>query len=136
MQDYERAEFDRVVKSFVTYLGAVVGAVTFGTLFAVDVPQQALYVGTAALAAVTAVGWVAGRVLANVLDCDGRFAQTLCFSQLVTWLFAVLGCCLAMVTWELAEGSTYHAWRMRVLSTIGSIASVTNGAVELYLATT
>jgi hypothetical protein len=135
MQEWESAEFDRLLTSFLTWLGAIVGGLTFFTLYVADVPKPTLYIATAVLAVVTAVGWVAGRLLSKRLDSDGKFAQILCYSQLVTWLFPALGCCLAMVTWELAEGSASHALRMRVLSMVGSIASVTYGAVGIYAAT-
>ena len=118
---------DRNVRSFLNYLGAIVGFAAYVMLRFAGFPAMAI-LGVLTIALVCCgIGWICGRLLANAIDCEGKFAKGLMWLQLIAWLIPAFGYFLSSVVGQISHGSSGDRARMRILGCVCALLSFING---------
>ena len=118
----------------IQWLPAVVAFLGYWCLRLAGVPREVMFVACIWSFAVMILGWIAGRILANRVDCDSTIVQVINWSQMVTWVFPPVGIFLGVASYEMAEASPRHGLRMKMLGVIGGLAAFLHGVVGLYQA--
>ncbi|HEY9774786.1 MAG TPA: hypothetical protein V6C81_13575 [Planktothrix sp.] len=79
------------------------------------------------------VGLTLGALAARKLGADGTFAKIVGYSNLVMWLFPIIGFFTAAATLGVAKQSMHSAQKLRIMSAICSFASIINFGAGVLL---